>query len=212
MKIIHLAGFSTEERLAHRDIIHSNILTYMKTLLQAAHKMDNRLSKKNKVRTSRWTGEHLSGRKANRFESATRNGPALGLFPPFRFLSISYLFATLFGTTFCPNQLAYLVPRPSKALAFSPHLSCRLPLPSFFSNPSLLPFFPSSRKNPKRFAPAMSSLNSRLPLESPFLLSGLTKPSNAPWNALASFKSVTALPSTPLLSFSICFTLAFLAH
>lgn len=49
MKIIHLSGFTAEERRAHRDIIHSNVLTYIKTLLQAAHKMDNRLGKKNKV-------------------------------------------------------------------------------------------------------------------------------------------------------------------
>jgi hypothetical protein len=56
MKIIHLSGFTQQEKTAHKDIIHSNILTYMKTLLQAAHKMDNRLSKKNKVRDW-WTNQ-----------------------------------------------------------------------------------------------------------------------------------------------------------
>jgi GTPase SAR1 family protein len=51
MKIIHLSGFSEHEQTLHKDIIHSNILTYIKTLLQAAHRMDNRLSKRNKEKS-----------------------------------------------------------------------------------------------------------------------------------------------------------------
>lgn len=52
MKIIHLSGFSEQEKTLHKSVIHLNILTYMKTLLQASHRMDNRLGKRNKVRLS----------------------------------------------------------------------------------------------------------------------------------------------------------------
>eukprot|EP01120_Amphizonella_sp_Union-15-10_P000992 TRINITY_DN1105_c0_g1_i1.p1 TRINITY_DN1105_c0_g1~~TRINITY_DN1105_c0_g1_i1.p1 ORF type:complete len:352 (+),score=94.31 TRINITY_DN1105_c0_g1_i1:52-1107(+) len=46
MKIIHLQGFTEEERLNFKDIIHSNIVNSMQTLIQAANRFEMEISKK----------------------------------------------------------------------------------------------------------------------------------------------------------------------
>lgn len=50
MKIIHLKGFTTEERLSYRDIIHSNVIMSMRSIINAADKLKlNNISESNKV-------------------------------------------------------------------------------------------------------------------------------------------------------------------
>jgi len=48
MKIIHLDGFSEEERLNFKDIIHSNVISSIKALIQAAQRFGFRISKKHR--------------------------------------------------------------------------------------------------------------------------------------------------------------------
>jgi len=49
MKIIHLKGFSDEERLSYRDIIHSNVIMAMRAIINATEKLGiNNISEENK--------------------------------------------------------------------------------------------------------------------------------------------------------------------
>lgn len=50
MKIIHLDGFSDEERLGYKTTIANNILTAMRTLIHQSNKFEYRLSKGNESR------------------------------------------------------------------------------------------------------------------------------------------------------------------
>ena len=51
MKIIHLKGFTKEERLSYRDIIHSNVIMAMRAIVSAADKLGvNNILAENKVR------------------------------------------------------------------------------------------------------------------------------------------------------------------
>lgn len=50
MKIIHLEGYTEAERSAFRDVVHSNIVMCIKSLLQACENFELKLNKKNKVR------------------------------------------------------------------------------------------------------------------------------------------------------------------
>lgn len=48
MKIIHLEGYTEAERAAFRDVVHSNIVMCIKSLLQACENFELKLNKKNK--------------------------------------------------------------------------------------------------------------------------------------------------------------------
>lgn len=53
MKIIHLKGFTKEERLSYRDIIHSNVIMAMRAIVSAADKLGvNNIHAENKVCSS----------------------------------------------------------------------------------------------------------------------------------------------------------------
>ena len=50
MKIIHLKGFTDEERLSYRDIIHSNVIMAMRAIVSASDKIGvNNIAPENKV-------------------------------------------------------------------------------------------------------------------------------------------------------------------
>jgi hypothetical protein len=49
MKIIHLNGFSEEEKKGFKEIIHSNVITSMKALLEAAQHFKYEIADTNKV-------------------------------------------------------------------------------------------------------------------------------------------------------------------
>jgi hypothetical protein len=51
MKIIHLNGFTDDEKKGFKEIIHSNVITSMKALLEAAQHFKYEISEKNKVFT-----------------------------------------------------------------------------------------------------------------------------------------------------------------
>jgi hypothetical protein len=53
MKIIHLEGYTENERSAFRDVVHSNIVMCIKALIQACENFELKLNKKNKVRFAR---------------------------------------------------------------------------------------------------------------------------------------------------------------
>jgi len=48
MKIIHLSGFSDDERQNLKKIIHINVITYMQTLLNQLHQFGYQLKEENK--------------------------------------------------------------------------------------------------------------------------------------------------------------------
>jgi len=50
MKIIHLEGFSEEEKISFKDIIYSNIVTSIKALIEAAQRFSNPISEANKAK------------------------------------------------------------------------------------------------------------------------------------------------------------------
>jgi hypothetical protein len=52
MKIIHMSGFSTEERASYTSVICSNIVVSMRAILAACEEFKVKTSKSNKVRRS----------------------------------------------------------------------------------------------------------------------------------------------------------------
>lgn len=50
MKIIHLKGFTDEERLSYRDIIHSNVIMAMRSIINASEKLEVAIKDENKVK------------------------------------------------------------------------------------------------------------------------------------------------------------------
>jgi hypothetical protein len=52
MKIIHLNGFSEEEKKSFKEIIHSNVISSMKALLEAAQRFKYEVADSNKVKES----------------------------------------------------------------------------------------------------------------------------------------------------------------
>ena len=50
MKIIHLKGFSEEEKLSYKDIIHSNVIMAMRAIITAADKLGHPIAAENRVK------------------------------------------------------------------------------------------------------------------------------------------------------------------
>lgn len=60
MKIIHLKGFSKEERLSYRDIIHSNVIMAMRAIVSAADKLGvNNITSENKDKAALFTTNEI---------------------------------------------------------------------------------------------------------------------------------------------------------
>mmetsp|Transcript_12010 Transcript_12010/g.48373 ORF Transcript_12010/g.48373 Transcript_12010/m.48373 type:complete len:358 (-) Transcript_12010:133-1206(-) len=60
MKIIHLKGFSKEERLSYRDIIHSNVIMAMRAIVSAADKLGvNNITAENKEKAALFTTNEI---------------------------------------------------------------------------------------------------------------------------------------------------------
>lgn len=55
MRIIHGKGYSKDELVAFRQLIHSNVVSAMQSLLEGTEQLNIRLSKDMKVRTDRRT-------------------------------------------------------------------------------------------------------------------------------------------------------------
>eukprot|EP01101_Sappina_pedata_P001500 TRINITY_DN11583_c0_g1_i1.p1 TRINITY_DN11583_c0_g1~~TRINITY_DN11583_c0_g1_i1.p1 ORF type:complete len:355 (-),score=159.95 TRINITY_DN11583_c0_g1_i1:116-1180(-) len=61
MKILHMNGFSEQERKAYRDIIHSNIILSIRALIFAAAKFENALSDANAERAEEFKSNAILG-------------------------------------------------------------------------------------------------------------------------------------------------------
>jgi len=59
MKIIHLRGFTEEERLSYRDIIHSNIIMAMRAVVSASEKLGIPLEPDNKDKAEMFTTNEI---------------------------------------------------------------------------------------------------------------------------------------------------------
>jgi len=60
MKIIHLKGFTEEERLSYRDIIHSNVIMAMRAIVSAADKLEvNNILSDNREKAALFTTNEI---------------------------------------------------------------------------------------------------------------------------------------------------------
>ena len=62
MKVIHLKGFTDEERLSYKDIIHSNVIMAMRSIITASDKLGvNNIKPENKVSEGEGTNRSVYG-------------------------------------------------------------------------------------------------------------------------------------------------------